>query len=197
MHRMYRHGSLVYQIYGKKKRKHFVPPKPKSFPLTPHASGKWMKKINGKLEYFGRWGIRRKGKMVRLPNDGKDEAKAEYEEFLELCKQQAETEVIGKLTPGGKIRHDKITLAQVCNLFLDAMYERLQTGGKLSYATLLDYRNSEQLMCDFLGKRTKVVELLPNHFIRLSIAIHRKYGVVRTGNSIKAIKTLFKWAAKN
>lgn len=47
------------------------PVKPsEDFPLFPHTTKRWAKKINGKMHYFGKW-------------DDPDGALREYEEFLE------------------------------------------------------------------------------------------------------------------
>ena len=52
-----------------------MPLKPyKDFPLTSHSGGKWMKKINGRVRYFGRWGNRVKGKLERIEGDGWQDA---------------------------------------------------------------------------------------------------------------------------
>ncbi len=57
------------------------PPKPYAdYPLTPHPQGYWVKTINGKLHYFGRWGRVVKGQMVRLPDDGWQAALDRYTE---------------------------------------------------------------------------------------------------------------------
>jgi hypothetical protein len=66
------------------RKQRIKPPKPyPTFPLSPHASGKWRKRIRGSFHYFGRWGVRVNGRLERLPGDG-------WKEALELYQAQAD-----------------------------------------------------------------------------------------------------------
>src|ERR1051325_878313 len=78
------------------------------FPLSPHASGTWQKKIRGKIHYFGRWAKRVNSKLVRIEGDG-------WEEGLELYKAQADDLHAGR-TP--RVKGDGLTGADPRNRFL-------------------------------------------------------------------------------
>src|SRR5687767_9608808 len=75
------------------------------FPLSPHPSGAWQKKIRGRIHYFGKWGRRVDGVLVRVPGDG-------WEEALQLYKAVADDLHAGR-TP--RVRADALTVADLCN----------------------------------------------------------------------------------
>jgi hypothetical protein len=89
------------------------------FPLTPHNSGAWMKKIRGQIKYFGRWGRVCNGVMKCIPGDG-------WEEALKLYRAQAPDLHAGR-TPR-VTGTDSLTLAGLCNRFLISKAGRLQKG---------------------------------------------------------------------
>lgn len=171
-----------------KVRKHFVPDKPPECPLTPHASGKWMKKIKGKIHYFGNWGRIKNGKMERLPDDG-------IEEALEQYKKQKPALERGR-TPEPEA-DDTLTVKQLLNLFLHDVEKRHKAGIKMSARMFAEYCSTAKWLADQVGKQTYVRSLRPGDFNDVTYALREKYQVARIGNEIQKIKTIFKWAIDN
>src|SRR5438105_9763333 len=75
------------------------------FPLSPHASGAWQKKIRGKIHYFGRWGKVVNGKLEQLPGD------EWWKPALELYQEQKDDLFAGR-TP--RVKGDGLTVAALC-----------------------------------------------------------------------------------
>src|SRR6266478_8568373 len=71
------------------------------FPLAPHFSGKWQKRIRGHIHYFARWAHMVDGKLERVEGDG-------WKEALEIYKAQADDLHAGR-TP--KPKADELTVA--------------------------------------------------------------------------------------
>src|SRR6516164_4115121 len=86
------------------------------FPLSPHPSGTWQKKIRGKIHYFGRWGHVRNGKMERAEGDG-------WKEALEAYKAVADDLHAGR-TP--RVTADVLTVGDLCNRFLTAKVRKVE-----------------------------------------------------------------------
>ena len=106
-------------------RKYFVPPKPyPTFPLTAHSSGTWMKKVRGRIYYFGRWGRRVDGEMQRLPNDGWEDAK-------KLWDAQKEDLLAGK-APATRTTEasNELTMHHSRGQFLESKSRKLDSGDK-------------------------------------------------------------------
>ena len=125
---------MTHSIKSTKRGKSKVdrPPKPyKDFPLTPHNAGVWCKSILGRVHYFGPWGHRVKGKLIRLPGNGWKEALALYDE-------QRDDLYLGR-TP--RVNRDGLTIAGVSNAFLTFKKSRVQTG-ELTVRSFSDYQRT-------------------------------------------------------
>jgi integrase len=172
-----------------KKPKAFVPPKPyKDFPLTPHSSGKWQKKItvNGssKIHYFGRWGRIRNGKMERIEGDG-------WKEALDLYKAQADDLHSGR-TPRVRKTGEGLKLKDLCNHFLTAKQRKLKAG-EITAGTFSEYRSTTDLLIRKFGKERLVDDLAADDFGSLRARMADDWGPVRLSNEITRVKSVFKY----
>jgi integrase len=167
-----------------KKRKHFVPPKPyPDFPLTPHPGGVWMKKILGKIHYFGRWGRIRKGNMERLPDD------SWWQDALAIYKAQADDLHAGR-TPS--IKTDGLTVVELRGRFLTAKSRALDAG-EISARTYAEYRATADLLIATFGENRLVDDLASNDFEALRDDLAKRFGPVRLGNEVQKVRTVFKY----
>src|SRR5262245_2567236 len=125
-----------------------APTKPKrpnaEFPLTPHASGKWQKKICGVIHYFGAWATRVDGKLVGVEGDGWKEALEEYKEVAD--------DLHAGRTPQPDT--DALTVADLCNHFLTAKL-RLVEVKQLTARMFEESNVTTDMMIAAFGKATR------------------------------------------
>src|SRR5262249_43444826 len=146
----------------------------------PHASGKWMKKVRGSIYYFGTWAKRVDGKLERVPGDG-------WEEALKVYKAQADDLHAGR-TPRADNKGDGLTVAALCNRFLNAKM-RQRKAGEISarmYEVTADPKKpkgeypatTHRLVAQF-GGSGRVDDLAAEDFEALREALAKQFGPVR------------------
>jgi integrase len=162
------------------------------FPLSPHPSGAWQKRIRGKLHYFGRWAKRVNGKLERVEGDG-------WKQALEDYKKVADDLHAGR-TP--RERGDGLTVVGLCNAFLNAK-QRQREAGEISARMFQptadpkkpkgEYPATTDRLVAAFGSTRLVADLAPNDFEALRAALAEQYGPVRLANEIQKVRTVFKY----
>src|SRR5436309_2186657 len=138
------------------------PNKPRpDFPLFAHATGRWAKKIRGKLHYFGPW--------------------ADPDAALRKYLEQREA-----LHAGRKPREESagLTVKEMCNRFLNAK-QALVDSAELTNRSWQDYKAACDLVVAHFGKGRLVSDLDPNDFAGLRGKLSRRWGPVTLGNVIQ------------
>jgi integrase len=159
------------------------PKKPYSdFPLTPHASGKWMKKIRGTIYYFGQWAKRVDGVLQRVEGDGAKEAEAEYNAVRD--------DLHAGRTP--RTKGDGLTVADLCNRFLTAKLRKVEAE-ELTSRLFAEYKEVTDLCVSAFGANRLVDDLAADDFAALRATMAKKWGPVRLANSITRTKSVFKF----
>ena len=156
-----------------RKPKSDKPAKPyKDFPLFPHATKRWAKKIKGKLVYFGPW---------RDPDGA-----------LKLYEFQRDALYAGRRPPQLS-DPDAITMCVLCNRFL-TVKEHLKGTGEITARTFYDYFVTCRNVLDVFGKDRLVSDVTPEDFEELRRELSKTRGNHALGNEVQRTRVLFKYA---
>jgi integrase len=140
------------------------------FPLFPHATKRWAKKVRGKLCYFGPWSDPERALATWL--DQKDE-------------------LLAGRTPRAKT--EGLAIKGLANHFLTAKRHLLDTR-ELSQRTFDDYYATCARLIDVFGKTRLVIDLAASDFNLLRAKLAKTWGPVAVGNEINRIRGVFKYA---
>lgn len=140
------------------------------FPLFPHATKRWAKKIRGKLHYFGPW-------------SDPDAALARYEKAKD------------DLHAGRKPRQvsEGVTIKELANAYLNHK-KALLDAGELSPRTWQNYREATDVIVARLGKSRLVTDLGQDDFAALRNWMAKRWGPVRLYDFIQRIRSVCKYA---
>jgi integrase len=149
------------------------PERPPGSPLFWHATGRWAKKIRGKLHYFGR--------------GSHDDAVAEYNRLAP------------DLHAGRRPRDEErggLTVYLLCARFLTAKKDQ-RDQGELSPRMFAEYGDACKRLIKVFGKTRLVSDLRPDDFAALRKHMARTWGPVRLKAEIIRSRTPFLWASKS
>jgi integrase len=138
------------------------------FPLFPHATRRWAKKVRGKLHYFGRW----------------DDPQAALQKWLD-----SKDDLLGGRAPRSR---DGLTLRDLANHFLTAKRHLLDSR-ELAQRTWDDYHATCERVIKQFGATRLVDDLRPTDFISLRASIAKNWGPVAVGNEVQRVRVLFKY----
>lgn len=144
----------------------------KDFPLYPHASGYWAKKIHKKLYYFG----------DRYCHP--DEAYAEF-----VKDRDSLYAGIGRNTAG-------LWVDEACGIFLDAK-KRMVESGSMSFRTYKEYSATCKRFSDRFGKTTSILSIGPSDFEKYRMEMRKKWGPVTLSNEIRRLRVMFKYLVES
>jgi integrase len=159
---------------SKRRRSKDKPDKPyPDFPLFPHATKRWAKKIRGKMYYFGPW-------------SDPDGALNKYLEQKD------------DLFAGRKPRRaaDGFTVRDLCNEFLNSKRHLVDTR-ELKPRTFGEYKAATDRIIDAFGRERLVEDLRPDDFEKLRSKLAKGWGPVTLTNVMQRIKSVFKYASDN
>lgn len=147
------------------------PAKPRpDFPLFAHATGRWAKKIRGKLHYFGKW--------------------ADPDAALQRYVEERDDLYAGRKP---RRKGDGLTIKDLVKRFLAAKKARV-AAGELALGTFGDQYKTCRRVLSVFGTDRLVDDLAADDFEVLRTQIAKTYGKLSRKVEIKRVRMLFRYA---
>ena len=144
------------------------------FPLFPHATKRWAKKIKGRLHYFGHW--------------------SDWKAALERFQYENDYLQLGKTPPPQNV--DALTVGDLVNWFLVNRKSKV-VSGELSQRTWYDYKRTGEFLIESIGRHITVESLTAKDFAKVREKLSNRLGLVALGNEIGRCRVFFNFAFKN
>lgn len=141
-----------------------------TFPLSAHASGKWCKKVRGKLFYFGNWA----------------DPDAALNEWL------ANEDVIRATGERGHVE-GQYDIGWLVNAFLDSKKQQ-QDQGDLSQRAFNDYFQACERIAGFFKKNRLLESIDAPDFKRFRASFPKTWGPATVNNAIARTSAVFNFA---
>lgn len=151
-------------------RRPVKPAKPyRDFPLFPHATGRWAKKIKGKHYYFGPW----------------DDSDGALQRYLDQ-----KDDLFAGRTP--RVRGDGLTIRELLNRYLTVKRHLVDSREILSQ-TFAEYHRTCERIGEAFGLNRLVDDLAADDFEQLRAEMAQRWGPVRLANEIQRVRSVFKY----
>lgn len=141
------------------------------FPLFPHATKRWAKKIKGRLHYFGRWD--------------------DWQGSLENYQYQMPYLLRGQ-TPPPKDQA-ALTVGELVNLFLEDRERSVKTG-EITSRTWKDYCRIGAVLIENLGRHTPIESTTRAEYSQLRAAIAKGKVLASVNSELARIKAILNHA---
>lgn len=140
------------------------------FPLFPHATKRWAKKIRGKFHYFGPW----------------DDPDAALQKYLD-----EKDDLHAGRTP--RLRCDGLTIRDLSNRFLTGK-RLLLDSGEIGPQMFARYHRICAKAITTFGRDRLVIDLAADDFDRFRAQLAKGRGPVTLRNDVRDVRSVFKYA---
>jgi integrase len=144
----------------------------KDFPLFPHATGRWAKKVRGQFKYFG-----------KVESDPKGEA------ALKQWLDQRDDLLAGRVP---RVAGDGLTIRELINRFLTVKKSTIETR-EISNRHFYGLHAACELIIEHFGKNRLVDDLASDDFESLRASLAKSRGAWALSGLISKIRSVFKY----